>query len=286
MNKLPTLHSVANSLSVIKLFIAAAKQSCINILELLHLGDDCGQTMLHNAVIHRQLHVVTYLKELIGVERFRELVHVVDKQGNSALHYCKDQDIAAMFIKAVAGEKKGKGKKGNDARKEKLKGLIDLKNKYGQTASHLASEAGATEVLKILLRENMSEEQQKDHKGNTALHYAKNGTIAAQLTKRPKRRMDFMLTTNCDGNTALHTARTVGCVTAITDKFKLKSALEEFILMKNNAGLTAGEALRLQGLDKVADRVAIELRLTQDCSESDNINRNHPLERVYADYIR
>ena len=286
MNKLPTLHSVANSLSVIKLFIAAAKQSGINILELLHQGDDCGQTMLHNAVIHRQLHVVTYLKELIGVERFRELVHVVDKQGNSALHYCKDQDIAAMFIKAVAGEKKGKGKKGNDARKEKLKGLIDLKNKYGQTASHLASEAGATEVLKILLRENMSEEQQKDHKGNTALHYAKNGTIAAQLTKRPKRRMDFMLTTNCDGNTALHTARTVGCVTAITDKFKLKSALEEFILMKNNAGLTAGEALRLQGLDKVADRVAIELRLTQDCSESDNINRNHPLERVYADYIR
>ena len=286
MKKPLTLHSVSHSLPVIKLFIAAAKQSGINLLELINQGDDCGQTILHNAVIRRHLDVVTYLHDFVGVEKFRKLVHVADKQGNSAPHYCRDPDIAALLVKAVAGEKKGKRKKANDARKEKLQGFIDLQNKYGQTASHLASEAGATEVLKILLREKMTEEQQKDHKGNTALHYAKNGTIAAQLTKCPKRRMDFMLTTNCDGNTALHTARTVGCVTAITDKFKLKSALEEFILMKNNAGLTAEEALRLQGLDKVADRVAIELRLTQDCSESDNINRNHPLERVYADYIR
>lgn len=272
-----TPHPAVDTPTLFRIIIAALKETESDVVEFIHRVDCIGRTLLHRAGFLKQLDIVTQLKDLIDETQLRNLVHISDKQGNTALHVCKDENIANVLLKAVGI-------------KQQMRTYISHENNQGQTALHTASKAGELEVLKLLCKEgNALLLQKKDNSGNTALHYAKYGAIAHLLIKMTpiKEREILVYSRNEEGDTALHTAHNPGCVSAITTSFTLKSRLEEYILLQNTRGETAEEKLRAGGLERVADKVEAELSNSREISELDgSVDRNLYLQTVYTEYKR
>ncbi|XP_054723180.1 receptor-interacting serine/threonine-protein kinase 4-like [Uloborus diversus] len=145
-----------------------------------HLQDEFGQTPLHVAIIRRNEQIA----EVIWDAEDRNVLR--DHRGRTVLHFAAERGMQTIVRKLLSSGplrktlRSGKESTSNAAEGEGIalsaskEDLVDVRDKYGKTALHLAAQAGFTEIVELLLAAG-TDPLLQTKEGRTALHLAING---------------------------------------------------------------------------------------------------------------
>lgn len=146
--------------------------------------DELLQTALHVAAAHGY---GTMMELILAEPAGAYMVNWQNVEGSTALHFATGAEIAQKLL---------------------LKGTNALtRNRWGQTALHVAGKLGNEELVKVLLMADSSTIQDRD--GDTPLHVAVSRDQAAVVQLLLENGLEAAIP-NSDGSTALHLAARAG----------------------------------------------------------------------------
>jgi len=198
-----------------------------NKKSLLLSVDDNQWTALHSAAESGETDVVEYLCSLSLAD---ELILKDDANGWTALHYAYNREIAKMLVDSVLPKNK--------------KSFLLSVDKCKRTGLHTAAGSGKTGVVEYFCSLSIANDElilKKDANSWTALHYAKNRTVAKLLVQSVSRAnpKGFILSIDKNQCTALHTAAKSGKTDVVKYLCSLSRIRAELIQKKDNHSRTA-----------------------------------------------
>jgi len=190
--------------------------------------DENGLTALHAAAVHGRTDVVEYLCNLSLADD--ELILKKSVNGQTALHYAKDREIAKLLVESVLPN-------------NKTTFILSVDDKQG-TALLAAAVCDRIDVVEYLCNLAPANDElilKSDVYGQTALHYAENREIAKLLVESvlPNNKTTFILSVDENQHTALHVAANKGRTDVVEYLCNLSPANDELILKRNFKGETA-----------------------------------------------
>lgn len=231
---------------------------CSDEDELILMRDDCGKTALHDAenrnIVEILVNSVTPAKQkdfVLAVDETKgtalhcavaeerndvaeflcrlsinnELALLQDGNGRTALHFAQSKDMARVLVESFKGKRKFD--------------FLKTTDNFQWSVLHSAAVLGNTDVVEYICKSFSDDELilQRDGKGRTALHYAKNREIAKLLVESVTLERQKELVVQVDENlcTALHKAAESG-KTGIVDYFCSLSLTDDELLFKTDSG--------------------------------------------------